>query len=114
MQQTALAKARLRVSDHALCRWLERIHGIDMEYLRREFLSEAAKVVGEMVPAGEFVVTLRGGSRFAVRDGSIMTILDDRYQPPRGKDKSKAREAGIPAPVDATRLLAALRRSTEP
>lgn len=29
------------VSDHALVRWLERVHGIDMEAMRRELLSQA-------------------------------------------------------------------------
>lgn len=37
---------KIEVTDHALIRWLERRHGIDMEFFRGELADELQHIVG--------------------------------------------------------------------
>jgi hypothetical protein len=79
--------SEIEITDHALVRWLERVHGMDMEYFRRAILEEVAPFVIHGVTAvrkdgvhycliGNRVTTVRvdkrwkGGPKFypAIRD----------------------------------------------
>lgn len=67
----------LAVSDHAVLRWIERVHGIDIELIRQRIRSDLAKatVVSGKIGAPKYVVRL-GPNRFVVKDGTVVTVLD--------------------------------------
>lgn len=64
---------RVKISDHALVRYLERVHGIDMDVLRRRLLTDqrarmilrgAKKIKADgfdMIVENNTVVTIHGG-----------------------------------------------------
>jgi hypothetical protein len=64
----------VRVTDHALVRWLERVHGIDVEALRRKMLDEALR---SAFAAGAVRVK-RGSVRFLGEQGVIKTVIGGR------------------------------------
>jgi hypothetical protein len=66
------------VSDHALVRWLERAHGIDMEFFRRKLAGE----VGHAAQAGASGLVLNG-LRFALDGGRVITVTPVKDQRPR-------------------------------
>lgn len=72
-----MTKPRLPVvSDHALVRWLERVHGIDMEFYRQKLAEEVGPVAG----VGDMAIT-RSGIKFLVRDDTLITVVDNpQYQ----------------------------------
>lgn len=82
------AKVVLRVSDHALVRWLERVHGIDMEDFRSTFLQQLAGVVGHYVPDGEFSAKI-GGVAFVVIRGVVVTTLDGHMRRPPARREAE-------------------------
>lgn len=59
------------ISDHALVRWLERHHGIDMEMHRREMASPALR---DAVAAGARGLKTTQGT-FKIKDGVVTTFL---------------------------------------
>lgn len=68
---------RLRVTDHALVRFLDRAAGLDAEGLRRQIaasLERAARVAGTL-QAREYRI-LVDGLEYRVADGRVVTIID--------------------------------------
>lgn len=69
------ARAELRngvvISDHALVRWLERHHGMDLEVYRREMVSPALR---DAVAAGISGLKTAQGT-FKIKDGVVTTFL---------------------------------------
>lgn len=59
---------KLRVSDHAVLRYLERVGGFDIENLRLELQERAAKVYVQ-------------GATFVVIDGFRLAVSIDQYGP---------------------------------
>jgi hypothetical protein len=70
-----MKRGRLRVSDHAVLRYLERVGGFDIERLRRDI----ARRVETAVQAGACGVVVDGWS-FRVKDGPhgpvVTTVID--------------------------------------
>ncbi|MCA3456576.1 MAG: hypothetical protein IOC92_02580 [Rhodobacter sp.] len=70
-----MKRSRLRVSDHAVLRYLERVGGFDIERLRREI----ARRVETAVQAGACGVVVDGWS-FRIKDGPhgpvVTTVID--------------------------------------
>ncbi len=60
-----------RVSDHALVRWIERAHGIDMSALRAQMLANGVR---EAVDAGATQVRISGFT-FACRNQRIIAVI---------------------------------------
>ncbi len=82
---------KVRISDHALIRYCERVADMDMESIRRN----PAEQVGD-VPAGMTFRKIVGDVTFAIDDGCVTTIMtktgDAAYQTPRHrKARMKAR-----------------------
>ena len=71
----------VRVSDHALLRYLDRVHGIDMEFFRQA----AANECEEAARAGASAAKI-GDHWFILRNGELVTVL-----PPGSRPKSKDR-----------------------
>jgi hypothetical protein len=75
-----MKKPRLRVSDHCVLRYLERVGGFDVERLRREIgqRCDAAAAVGA---CGVKI----GGMSFRIKDSAdgpvVTTVLDEDWFP---------------------------------
>lgn len=68
----------IRVSDHALLRFLERHVGIDIEGLRTDLESSLARAHGAAVSIGVTEYAIRSeGSTWIVRRGTVTTIIPD-------------------------------------
>jgi len=66
----------LQVSDHAVVRWIERVHGIDMDAIRSRIVAEMGKAVAMGKRVGQDTFTVRAGShKFVVKRGVIVTVL---------------------------------------
>lgn len=60
------------VSDHAVLRWLERVHGMDIETIRREIGQKAAVALDH--PGAEAVLV--DGIKLQLRDGVVTTVVE--------------------------------------
>lgn len=60
------------VSDHAVIRWLERVHGMDIESIRREIGHKAAIALDH--PGADAVLV--DGLKLQLREGVVTTVLD--------------------------------------
>lgn len=71
-------KAPLRITDNALFRWLERGGVIDVPALRAALATtlDRAYQAGASLDQGEFLI-LSGGLVYIVRDGALITVVDD-------------------------------------
>ena len=70
----------VRVTDHALVRWLERLHGIDMEAFRAQLQTHGTTLLGrqdvmdgvaEMIPDIQVEATFPDGSKLVTVHGPI-------------------------------------------
>lgn len=66
----------VRVSDHAIVRYLERVQGLDLSDLRREIEEIAA-------PAARCGATcvVRDGFRYVLTDGVVVTVAPKKSDP---------------------------------
>ncbi|TCU35428.1 hypothetical protein [Rhizobium azibense] len=74
----------LRVSDHAVLRYLERAHGLDVEVVRRHIASRCA--TGAELRALSVVVEK---VKFVLQEGAVVTVLKSRALafPKGGRDE---------------------------
>jgi len=64
------------ISDHAVLRYLERRHGLDVEKVREEMNSPALEIADAF---GCPVVIGKYGQRLLIRDGVVVTTLPKRH-----------------------------------
>lgn len=78
--------ADVRVSDHAIIRYLERVEGLDMDIIRAEILA----IAGPAAAAGAKVLR-RDGYTYIIERGAIVTVLPDDKQrlPQRPADRRR-------------------------
>lgn len=57
------------VSDHALVRWLERVHGVDMEWFRAALANDIARLV-----ALDNQLINRDGVTYLIRGGRLVSV----------------------------------------
>lgn len=73
---------KIDISDHALIRWLERVHDIDMEFFRDRIRDEIAPAIA----MGASSVKM-GGMKFAIANGVLTTVMHakkmQKAKPPR-------------------------------
>lgn len=69
----ALAQARVGavVSEHALLRWLERVHGVDLDAIRQEMLSGPTAGSIEFAGTGE---VKKGAATLVFKDRVVVTV----------------------------------------
>ncbi|GGB14969.1 hypothetical protein GCM10011380_00470 [Sphingomonas metalli] len=60
------------VTDHAIVRYLERVHGIDMDVIRAEILTPVVQLAEGF---GCGTVIGKNGCRVMIRDGVVTTIV---------------------------------------
>jgi hypothetical protein len=70
----------LRVTDHALVRFLERAGGLDVEALRRAIAASLARAeqAASSIGAHEYVITAEGHS-YVVKGGQVVTVIDGPF-----------------------------------
>jgi hypothetical protein len=61
----------VRITDHALLRYVERVFGIDIDAVRREILTDG---VAKGIELGASTITVNG-IQFRVKDRSIVTVI---------------------------------------
>jgi hypothetical protein len=78
MAQNPKHRPKLGITDHALVRWLERTRAMPIEMLREVLAQslERALHAAEAIGQGEFLI-LADGMVFVVRDGAVITVLDE-------------------------------------
>ena len=62
---------RIRITDHAVLRYLERVRGLDVEAVRAEIAASCA--IAEAHPTATAV--LAGGFRFRIRANAVVTVI---------------------------------------
>lgn len=68
-----------RCSEHALLRYIERVHGIDVEAIRAEIMTPS---IVEALKMGASAVTVNN-VKFKCSAGTIVTVLADEVKPKR-------------------------------
>ncbi len=66
----------VRVSDHALLRYFQRIAGIDVEVFRAQLAERLERGAGaaESIGGGQYIIRIQGAG-FVVKDGVVVTTL---------------------------------------
>jgi hypothetical protein len=77
--ESSAAPQKYEVSDHALVRWLERKHGIDMDRLRSLLLSQEVK----SALASEQKYWSDGRVVYVMKDGVVVTVISVAELPER-------------------------------
>lgn len=69
---------KLKVSDHAAMRWLERGVGFDVEMLKRSVADALDGVfqAAQKLGVSNYLI-LSGGDCYVVRDGTLVTVVPD-------------------------------------
>lgn len=71
----------LRVSDHALVRFLERAAGLDVEGLRARIGASLARSVAAADRMGaDDITVIADGLLYVVRNGTVVTVLPDSQE----------------------------------
>lgn len=84
-----VTRKKPEVSDHALVRFLERHHGVDIDAIRRQMLTEEVRAA---VRAGAASITIYNIS-FLIAGHVITTAVPPRYRPGRGPMKARLEDA---------------------
>ena len=66
-------KARVRISDHALLRYAERVKGVDLDPLRQQIVRDVEAALDKADLEGASAVVI-DGMRYALSDNVITTI----------------------------------------
>jgi hypothetical protein len=72
MRPRPTSLADVRVSDHAVLKWLERVHGIDVEFFRAEIRS----IAGPAAAVGAAALR-RDGFIYKFSGGAVVTVVPD-------------------------------------
>jgi len=62
----------IEITDHAVLRYLERVHGIDMVKVRADMQSPALAIANNF---GCPVLIGKHGERLVIRDGVVVTVI---------------------------------------
>lgn len=66
----------IKITDHALVRFLERVHKIDVKKLRAAVLTKHQQKMGEM---GDCEITIKSnGLKYVIKDKTLITIVDTK------------------------------------
>ncbi|MEY9358989.1 hypothetical protein ABH994_001710 [Bradyrhizobium yuanmingense] len=78
----------LRVCDHALLRFIERVGGLDVEGLRRHLAESLDRAAGAAEQLGAREMTIAAdGFHYVVTKGVVVTVLTPQMKPKRMKPK---------------------------
>lgn len=60
------------VSEHAIVRYMERVHGIDLDQIKNEIVGRDHKTL--KLPSGQYKTN---GHKFRVKNGVVVTVITD-------------------------------------
>lgn len=84
----------MTITDHAIIRYMERFHGLDMAVLKRE--------IEKRLPATDGIHNLEGTDMVCVvKNGRLITM----YAPSPAKPKKRRKSKRRPIPVDEKRAV---------
>lgn len=88
-------RTRLAVTEHAAHRWLERSGVIDGEAVRAMLATALDRAFQAALALGssEFQI-VQGGLVYVVREGVLITVLEDRGHAARSRMVTRDRESG--------------------
>lgn len=88
------SKESVRISDHAVLRYLERAMGLNIEIVREHILSICSN------PAAFGAVCVRSeGMRFEIVNGAVVTVVKDHAAPSNlTRERNRRRIRGIAHP----------------
>lgn len=72
--------ASVRVSDHAVIRYLERVLGIDVDEIRKQMVPENTAQMAAALRYGRFPVQAFRGYRLIVREGVVCTVIPGTHR----------------------------------
>jgi hypothetical protein len=79
MRPRSEPRPEVRLSDHAIVRYLERVEGLDLDIVRAEILA-----IADAAAACGAKVLRKGGNTYIIKGGTVVTILpDDRQKLPQ-------------------------------
>jgi hypothetical protein len=67
------APVDVRVTDHAILRWLERVHGIDMEFFR----NQVREIAGPAAAVGASALRRDGFTYVISPTGTVVSVVPD-------------------------------------
>lgn len=78
----------VRVCDHALLRFIERVGGLDVEGMRRHLAEslDRAVVAADAIGCRDLIV-VADGNKYVVVKGCVVTVLDGKMNPKRVKPR---------------------------
>lgn len=65
----------IRISDHALLRWLERVHEIDVEAFRQQLLHEVAPAAVVGASIGKRFTLKRPEANYVIDNDTLITVV---------------------------------------
>lgn len=74
-KQLAESNVNPSVSEHALLRYLQRVHGIDIDEISKQILTEPNKKAISVMKSGK--LPLGNGVRAVIKDQTVVSILTD-------------------------------------
>ena len=98
-----MKRAPVHVTDHAVLRYLERLHGLDVEAVR----AKIATTVWRAVLAGASGVR-HDGLIYRLQDGVVVTVAPLSHEPLPGRSGEAEDEDGLPRSARLTRRERAL------
>lgn len=75
---------RIRITDHAVLRYMERVRGFDVDAVRREIAASCA-VAADHPNA---TAVLSGGFRFTIKADAVVTVTAQHEDKNRGRKRS--------------------------
>jgi chromosome segregation ATPase len=69
-----LKSCKVGITDHALLRYLERIHGFDVEEVKKRLLTDKLRTSMQMYGKGKIT---ENGITYIFRDNAVVTIMTD-------------------------------------
>ena len=93
-----MKRAPVHVTDHAVLRYLERLHGLDIEAVR----AEIATTVWRAALAGATGVR-HDGLIYRLQDGVVVTVAPLSHEPLPGRSGEPEDEDGLPRTARMTR-----------
>ena len=71
---TGKRKHKIRVSDHAVLRYIQRVHGVDVESIREQMIPE--RVLDAIQAVGGVGKFPTGGCHAVAKDGVVVTVTE--------------------------------------
>jgi len=66
----------LPITDHAVVRYLERVHGFDIDAIKEQILPDHAKILLHFSNGQKSEINVHGSHTLKVKDGYVITVVE--------------------------------------